>query len=963
MARMSLSEASQQKISGIDPSQAVRLVSLFRQPGQQVCLQTFGDAPEDSYVVEKWQRADGTQGEVKKYSIEREGHTPLTGPVNTNGHYSLEQLSKAPFKLQNSSARIGVHWAPNRFKPDAKKRKAQDVESIAAIWIDLDGVALPENFPLTPTAIVESSEGKYHVYWAVNDVPLDDFPVIQKALAAFYGSDPAVHDLPRTMRLPGYWHSKKVDFLSRLVSTNEVSYTHSEVLNAWPVIVDALQAAEVQRQERIKKAEELRQQADTLRYLLLNDSRSADAHRRYGEVVLNGILADLLSVGVGGRNNTLNWSAYRIGQMVPNGYVDESYAIAELQSVAYQVGLEAMDIQATIKSGLDAGKLKPKDASNIKYLAGITKKPKNNNLAAAASRVVIPEEYLLPKAEDIPDPEGENGTFSHEQLLQLLGLPWPVVDLNGDKSHGYRLKSAAQDNLGYVAEFGSYASWTGKQWIAGGGTQDSAAAVEASRWAQEIGMYMKSEINHILALYSLLDMETKRLAQLLGAEHKDVIQTAKKAAAMEKAYYAQINAARATESVSRQASILKSARPLYIKPVSDFEPKPWVVGFQNGTWDNGIFREFKRSDHMLHLTDVEYNPDADKTDWYAVLDRITGGDTDLQKTLQDIAGYALSGASSLRILPWLYGLPGTGKGTFSEMLATLLGRMAVTVDPKLFAADAARERLGAAIWGKRVVLCSEAGNARLDAETLKTLSGGDRYAVRMLYAESFTARPTHLLLMVANDPPRVEAYDDALKDRVLAVPFNHRLDNGGPKLLQGQILEQLRLDPNSALVKGMASWALVGLNRVFQTREIHRAAVCLSATTDFWHKIDSLHDFWLEIDLDDLKSGIGIGNFRQRYEQWCLKTGNHPMKAHGFNKACRSVGLDQDKDTQGNRAWFLINPARFPAQSTETKKAREFFEAPLRPLASKSYVKSEPDYDDAPQEQELDFDDGTWTRI
>lgn len=34
-------------------------------------------------------------------------------------------------------------------------------------------------------------------------------------------------------------------------------------------------------------------------------------------------------------------------------------------------------------------------------------------------------------------------------------------------------------------------------------------------------------------------------------------------------------------------------------------------------------------------------------------------------------------------------------------------------------------------------------------------------------------------MMIANDAPRLNAYDEALKTRVLAVPFNHRLD-GGP---------------------------------------------------------------------------------------------------------------------------------------------------------------------------------------
>ncbi|TSA85478.1 hypothetical protein FNU79_09790 [Deinococcus detaillensis] len=106
-------------------------------------------------------------------------------------------------------------------------------------------------------------------------------------------------------------------------------------------------------------------------------------------------------------------------------------------------------------------------------------------------------------------------------------------------------------------------------------------------------------------------------------------------------------------------------------------------------------------------------------------------------TLQDVAGYALSGAASLRLLLWLYGEAGTGEGTYSEILMTILGDLSETVSPKYLANDGDRERLGALIWGKRVAACAEAGNARLDAESLKTLSGGNRLSVRKLFSAWF----------------------------------------------------------------------------------------------------------------------------------------------------------------------------------------------------------------------------------
>lgn len=86
---------------------------------------------------------------------------------------------------------------------------------------------------------------------------------------------------------------------------------------------------------------------------------------------------------------------------------------------------------------------------------------------------------------------------------------------------------------------------------------------------------------------------------------------------------------------------------------------------------------------------------ADRTVWLSVLEHIIGGDKNLQRTLQEIAGYALSSFSALRLIFWLYGPAGTGKSTFSELLSTILDDMAVTLDTKHLGTTGERERLAA----------------------------------------------------------------------------------------------------------------------------------------------------------------------------------------------------------------------------------------------------------------------------
>ena len=90
------------------------------------------------------------------------------------------------------------------------RRKAADVERVRAMFADLDGAPLDPVLAcdLEPHVVVESRPGRFHAYWIVEGLPLDQFTPVQKAIARRFGGDPKVCDLPRVMRMPGFWHQK-----------------------------------------------------------------------------------------------------------------------------------------------------------------------------------------------------------------------------------------------------------------------------------------------------------------------------------------------------------------------------------------------------------------------------------------------------------------------------------------------------------------------------------------------------------------------------------------------------------------------------------------------------------------------------------------------------------------------------------------------------------------------------------
>jgi hypothetical protein len=93
---------------------------------------------------------------------------------------------------------------------DGKGRKAKNIVRIRAVFVDLDGAPLAPVMSgrCLPHIIVESSPQRWHAYWLVQGMALEDFTPIQWAAIRRYNADPIIHDLPRVMRLPGFVHAK-----------------------------------------------------------------------------------------------------------------------------------------------------------------------------------------------------------------------------------------------------------------------------------------------------------------------------------------------------------------------------------------------------------------------------------------------------------------------------------------------------------------------------------------------------------------------------------------------------------------------------------------------------------------------------------------------------------------------------------------------------------------------------------
>ncbi len=161
-----------------------------------------------------------------------ENQYPVDGDINSDEPYMNIKIIFGLEKLNERGA--GVFVTIN--ETDGKGRKISNITKVRAVFADFDGEPLPDTFDLEPSMIIESSPGKWHVYWMVEDYPKESFGVIQTSIAKKLGSDPVVKDLSRVMRVPGFYHNKKEPFMTRIVESSDLIYSYEEIVDAFPPI-------------------------------------------------------------------------------------------------------------------------------------------------------------------------------------------------------------------------------------------------------------------------------------------------------------------------------------------------------------------------------------------------------------------------------------------------------------------------------------------------------------------------------------------------------------------------------------------------------------------------------------------------------------------------------------------------------------------------------------------------------
>jgi putative DNA primase/helicase len=308
--------------------------------------------------------------------------------------------------------------------------------------------------------------------------------------------------------------------------------------------------------------------------------------------------------------------------------------------------------------------------------------------------------------------------------------------------------------------------------------------------------------------------------------------------------------------------------------VEQFDADPWLLTVEGATTDlrQGTSYDPDPADFITKKTACAIAPvGTPHPIWTKFLDRIFAGNNDLIGFVQRYIGYCLTGDTSEHRFVFGYGTGANGKGTLVNTIAQILADYSCIADVGTFlAANHERHPTDIAkLHGARFVIAQETEKGRKwDEVKIKSMTGGDKMTARFMRQDFFDFQPTFKLFITGNNKPQLENVDEAMRRRLLMVPFAVQIppderDPDLPKKLEAEWPAILRW-----CVDGCLAWQEIGL----QPPE-----VVTKATDEYFSDQDVVRQWLSECTKNDMPTAFTpVAELYASWKSWCDDRSIHP---------------------------------------------------------------------------------------
>ena len=187
--------------------------------------------------------------------------------------------------------------------------------------------------------------------------------------------------------------------------------------------------------------------------------------------------------------------------------------------------------------------------------------------------------------------------------------------------------------------------------------------------------------------------------------------------------------------------------------------------------------------------------------------------------------------------------------------------------------------------GARLAVCSEVGeNTRWDEEKIKTLTGGDNLTARANYGHKVEFKPTHTIMIAANDRPTVESGGKSFFRRLKLIPFEHSVPDN-------EVNEHLAVELIEREGPAILAWMVAGAVRV-NASGLQPPARVTEATDDYAAEEDEVGQWigecCLRVSPDFPTPGSAL---YASYQKWCSDNGTKARTATAFGRSLGKHGF------------------------------------------------------------------------
>jgi putative DNA primase/helicase len=765
-------------------------------------------------------------------------------------HGTLERHGAALLDMQARGA--GVFVTVN--ETDGTGRKAENVIRVRAFFLDLDGAPLE---PVTawepPHILCETSPQKYHAYWLVDDCPLDAFKPTQKDLIACFGGDDVIHDLPRVMRLPGFWHLKGDPCMVRMIETG--AFAGSFGLSEFQSNISAIKA-EPKLSERATPSQALRsltgtteattdEVLDLLSYILPDCG--------YGDwlAVLMG-LHDKYSGSQAGLDIADDWSAK--GTKYVPGEVARKWAGFETGKGTTWASVPAL-AQA---SGADLSEIGRKyKARKTHATTGLhgapddtepAPQPRNFDELRKCAKELVPGQ--IDKMEAIVKETATLNPMRQDLIFRAIkdATKMPLGAIRAQHSHETETPSRP-DQLDLA-----------RMTLVSIGRENVICA-NAFVWHwQDRGVWTKQDDRAIKkAVQGQLDIEPMiDVTAALVSGVSDVL----------------------------KSEIYQADHEFNIGNAETVNCLNGELELQDGKW---TLRPHRKENYRTTQIPVAYDPQADAPLFRAFLQQVFRDDPDILdkiKCLLELMGYTLMSHARHELFVMLIGPGANGKSVLLAILESLAGVENVAgVQPANFDRSFQRAHLHQKL--ANIVTELKQGEVIADAE-LKAITSGEPSTVEHKFKDPFVMRPFATCWFGTNHMPHTRDFSEALFRRAVILQFNRTFtkDEQDP-LLKGKLLAELPGILNRAL-KAYA----VALTNGFTSPASSEAA-----KQEWRLEADQVAQFVDDVCTRDPQARSTIGEVFTAYRDWAGQSGIiKTMSKKGLRERLTRLGFGADKD-------------------------------------------------------------------